>query len=203
MDERYVGAHRRRGKRGRGAAGKLPVFGILERGGKVKVEVVPDRWLERLLGREMPRDVMISFHRVPRANYNFLDRMIYLGEDAAGRTLVHEFGHAIDDLFPEIHQASLRWIMDRAAGERPTPFNELWRQKVAEGRLPNDPHPAVKDKLPDGMEYVGKLYGLSEKYHATEVTSMGLEHFYDDPLRLWKSFPELFEHIATIIQMLR
>lgn len=32
----------RRGKLGRGVAGKIPVFGILERGGKVRVEVLPD-----------------------------------------------------------------------------------------------------------------------------------------------------------------
>jgi transposase len=41
MDESYFGG-RRKGKRGRGAAGKIPVFGILERGGKVRVEVVQD-----------------------------------------------------------------------------------------------------------------------------------------------------------------
>ena len=38
MDESYFGG-RRKGKRGRGAAGKVSVFGILERCGKVKVEV--------------------------------------------------------------------------------------------------------------------------------------------------------------------
>ena len=36
----YFGAKRIRGKRGRGAAGKTPVFGILKRDGKVYVEVV-------------------------------------------------------------------------------------------------------------------------------------------------------------------
>ena len=41
MDESYFG-ERRKGNRGRGAAGKTPVFGILERGGKVRVEVVRD-----------------------------------------------------------------------------------------------------------------------------------------------------------------
>ena len=41
VDESYFGG-RRKGKRGRGAAGKVPVFGILERGGKVRVEVVDD-----------------------------------------------------------------------------------------------------------------------------------------------------------------
>ncbi len=48
MDESCFGG-RRRGKRGRGAAGKVPVFGILERGGKVKVEVITDVQGETLL----------------------------------------------------------------------------------------------------------------------------------------------------------
>jgi len=39
MDESYFGG-RRKGNRGRGDAGKIPAFGILERGGKVRVEVV-------------------------------------------------------------------------------------------------------------------------------------------------------------------
>lgn len=41
LDETYIGG-RRKGKRGRGAKGKTPVFGMLERNGKVVVEVVPD-----------------------------------------------------------------------------------------------------------------------------------------------------------------
>jgi transposase len=40
LDESYFGARRVRGKRGRGAAGKTPVFGLLKRDGKVLVEVV-------------------------------------------------------------------------------------------------------------------------------------------------------------------
>lgn len=46
-DESYFGG-RRRGRRGRGALGKTPVFGILERGGKVQVEVVPSVRAEEL-----------------------------------------------------------------------------------------------------------------------------------------------------------
>ncbi len=49
LDESYFGG-RRKGKRGRGAAGKVPVFGILEREGQVLVEVVPDVKAETLLG---------------------------------------------------------------------------------------------------------------------------------------------------------
>ena len=40
LDESYFGAKRIRGKRGLGAAGKTPVFGLLKRKGNVHVEVV-------------------------------------------------------------------------------------------------------------------------------------------------------------------
>jgi transposase len=40
LDESYFGAKRVCGKRGRGAAGKTPVFGLLKRDGKVFVQIV-------------------------------------------------------------------------------------------------------------------------------------------------------------------
>lgn len=49
LDESYFGG-RRKGKRGRGAAGKVPVFGILERDGLVHVQVVPNVKAETLVG---------------------------------------------------------------------------------------------------------------------------------------------------------
>jgi transposase len=48
LDESYFGG-RRKGKRGRGAAAKVPVFGILERDGVVKVEAVKDVTAKTLL----------------------------------------------------------------------------------------------------------------------------------------------------------
>jgi transposase len=41
VDESYFGGARK-GKRGRGAAGKVPVFGLLKRNGKVYAQVIPD-----------------------------------------------------------------------------------------------------------------------------------------------------------------
>jgi len=49
IDESYFGAHRVRGKRGRGAAGKVPVFGILKRDGNVHVTIVKDCSKEALM----------------------------------------------------------------------------------------------------------------------------------------------------------
>ena len=42
IDESYFGAHRVRGKRGRGAKDKTIVFGLLKRGGNVYTQIVPD-----------------------------------------------------------------------------------------------------------------------------------------------------------------
>ena len=41
VDESYFGG-KRKGKRGRGAGGKVPVFGLLKRGGKVYTKVIAD-----------------------------------------------------------------------------------------------------------------------------------------------------------------
>jgi transposase-like protein len=49
LDESYFGAKRVRGKKGRGAAGKTPVFGLLKRDGKVYVEIVQNCTKEQLM----------------------------------------------------------------------------------------------------------------------------------------------------------
>ena len=48
VDESYFGGVRK-GKRGRGSAGKVPVFGLLKRGGKVYTKVIPNAKSETLL----------------------------------------------------------------------------------------------------------------------------------------------------------
>ena len=48
VDESYFGG-RRKGKRGRGAAGKMPVFGLLKRGGKVYACVIKDAKADTLM----------------------------------------------------------------------------------------------------------------------------------------------------------
>lgn len=49
IDESYFGARRIRGKRGRGAKGKVPVFGILKRNGKVYTKIVKNCGRETLM----------------------------------------------------------------------------------------------------------------------------------------------------------
>lgn len=48
VDESYFGGHRK-GNRGRGSAGKVPVFGLLKRGGKVFTKIIPDTSTDTLV----------------------------------------------------------------------------------------------------------------------------------------------------------
>ncbi len=73
VDESYFGGHRK-GKRGRGAAGKMPVFGLLKRGGKVYARVIPDvksRTLKPILERKIVPDSIVYSDTLN--SYNVLD----------------------------------------------------------------------------------------------------------------------------------
>lgn len=61
IDETYVGGAKK-GKRGRGAAGKTPLFGLVERSGKARVFVTPNvrrKTLERIIERIVDKSAMI------------------------------------------------------------------------------------------------------------------------------------------------
>jgi transposase len=73
VDESYFGGVRK-GKRGRGAAGKVPVFGLLKRAGKVHTAMLPDTRSRTLVGliRERVRpDSIVYTDSYPA--YNILD----------------------------------------------------------------------------------------------------------------------------------
>jgi transposase len=73
VDESYFGG-RRKGKRGRGAAGKVPVFGILKRGGKVYTKVIPNvrsTTLMRIMEQKIVPDSIVYTDSLQ--SYNVLD----------------------------------------------------------------------------------------------------------------------------------
>ncbi|MBA4853465.1 IS1595 family transposase [Emticicia sp. BO119] len=73
LDESYFGGARK-GKRGRGAAGKVPVFGLLKRGGKVYAVVVPDtkgKTLKAIITNKIKPDSVV--YTDSYRSYNVLD----------------------------------------------------------------------------------------------------------------------------------
>ena len=96
VDESYFGPRRVKGKRGRGAASKVPVFGLYERGGKVYTEIVPNcsrPVLQRIIRGHVPLDTVI--HSDGWRGYNGLIEIGYghfrvnHGEDEFARGPVH------------------------------------------------------------------------------------------------------------------
>jgi transposase len=72
-DESYFGG-KRKGKRGRGAAGKVPVFGLLKRSGKVYAVVIPNVKAETLIpiiNEKIVPDSIVYTDTLP--SYNALD----------------------------------------------------------------------------------------------------------------------------------
>jgi len=65
MDETYFGG-KRKGKRGRGAFNKVPVFGILERNGRVFVNVLPDVSADSILS--------VAVKKVKRGSIVYTDK---------------------------------------------------------------------------------------------------------------------------------
>lgn len=74
VDESYFGG-RRKGKRGRAAAGKKIVFGILERGGRVRTVVVTDVTAQTLMTEiEQNTEKGCVYHTDTFRSYNSLNR---------------------------------------------------------------------------------------------------------------------------------
>lgn len=72
-DESYFGG-KRKGQRGRGAAGKVPVFGLLKRGGKVFAEIISDvksKTLIPIIKEKITPDSIVYTDSLP--SYNALD----------------------------------------------------------------------------------------------------------------------------------
>jgi transposase len=72
IDESYFGGHRK-GKRGRGAGGKVAVFGILKRGGRVYTMIPQDLRRETLM--PVIRDKVVPDSVVYTDSYNVYDSL--------------------------------------------------------------------------------------------------------------------------------
>ncbi len=78
-DETYIGG-KRPGKRGRGAAGKTPTFGMVQREGSVMVKVVPNvraRTLLPIIWKNVPAHEGHTIYTDELASYGLLPKMGY------------------------------------------------------------------------------------------------------------------------------
>lgn len=112
---------------------------------------------------------------------------IKLSTDASAGEVVHELGHWLEDVHPDIHRKAVAFLRERTRGEPLRKLSELTGNPAYE---PSER--ARKDRFLH--PYMGKDYGDQ----GTEIVSMGLEMMYTDPRRLAKEDPEYFDFIYNL-----
>lgn len=117
-------------------------------------------------------------------------------------TAIHELGHALEDRDPFIASEVRSFYTRRVKNGPVRSLNDLLRETAdspVSYRVYDDNEVGIRDKFID--EYMGKLYGSVDKPAATEILSMGLQMFYENPTRLMRQDPEYFDFIYAVVRM--
>lgn len=149
VDESYFGG-RRKGKRGRGATGKVPVFGLLKRGGKVYTKIIPDAssaTLMPIMSRKIVPDSIV--YTDSWKGYNVLDISAFKHFRINHSQLFADKGNHINGIENFWNQAKRH--MRKFNGVPKANFGLFLKE--CEWRF-NTPHP--KDQLDQLKQWVAK-----------------------------------------------
>lgn len=112
--------------------------------------------------------------------------------------IFHEMGHFMEAKDPKVLQAAIEWREQKTGDSPLTRLNVLEPKNIYR----NDEYafPAKSDS-PFIVPYVGKSYSFDGRQTATEVVSIGIEHFADPVLmrRLRKKDPSHFDFMVGLI----
>jgi len=113
---------------------------------------------------------------------------VYMGRPAIdyhdAKAVVHELGHWLEEVNPKVRKATMAFYKKRTIGER---LSQLTNGYGVEELT-------RKDKFI--FPYMGKDYGG----RATEITSMGLGEFYQNPYTLASKDPEYFDFLYNLVR---
>ncbi len=106
----------------------------------------------------------------------------------------HELGHHVEFTAPGAVDLANEFLDHRAAGETPRPLADM-------GLTQDETATGVKDHFdrvfgPKAAYYVGRRY---DNTRGTELTAMGVEALYDDPVAFAKRDPEYFAFVIGIL----
>ena len=141
----------------------------------------------------LPKPNKLEFrHTGPRPQYWAQGDYVNLGDNFGKRWLLHEVAHRAEYSNPEVSLASKDWVRARAnaAGNSGTEGRSL--KDIAGSDFYDREEKALENHFVS--PYVGKLSPDS----ATEVLSVGLEHF-DDPGRMLKLYRRDPEHFFLVL----
>lgn len=154
---------------------------------------------KKLVGVELEgKTVNIASIGRRRSNYD-LEGTVKLSSDAPATTVVHELGHWLEHMSPEVHRKTIDFLRRRTAGESTVSL----RQATGQGYHRSER--AWRDRFMD--PYVGKEYrrpftrgDIYQDLYATEVVSMGLQWYVEKPAEFATQDPDFFDFIFDLVR---
>lgn len=124
-----------------------------------------------------------------RSAYMDVGSSIVVSRDVSTSTVVHELGHHIESTNPGAHRMATGFLRTRTHKDQ---AYSMFSTGEAEYGREDD----FRKTFLDRAAYVGKHYD----HQSTEITSMGIEQLYRDPVGFAKSDPEYFNLTIAILR---
>lgn len=114
-----------------------------------------------------------------------------LSANSHASTVVHELGHSLEFADPVIHNQAVKFLNRRTRNETPRKLKDIHpRSDYDDGEI------ATVDKFMS--PYMGKRYSADS---STEIVSMGLQYFFEDPVSFAKKDPDYFDFIYALMRV--
>jgi len=114
-----------------------------------------------------------------------------LSANSHASTVVHELGHSLEFADPVIHNQAVRFLNRRTRNETPRRLKDMHPSGGYD-----DGEMTTADKFMS--PYCGKRYN-NDGY--TEIISMGLQYFFEDPVGFAKKDPDYFDFIYALMRV--
>jgi hypothetical protein len=136
----------------------------------------------------------VTFFKAGRGRSFHSDRTgIGLTTSARQATVIHEMGHWLESVAPQLEKKVHDFFERRTYGE-----NLQWMGDLTGNKNYDRWEMAYKD---DFLEpYMGKEYIRFGKRYSTEITSMGIQWFYQKPAYLAENDKEYFDFIYNLLR---
>jgi hypothetical protein len=164
----------------------------LTRGGKLSSSVVQTGregldLFNQMVSRTLTEGLSASFKETKKSRA-FYSGSVTINSKSSVRTVIHELGHWLEDKNPQLFASVNKFFERRTKGDK---------LRWLGGNYSKSEVAYFDDFI---IPYMGKDYVFKGERYATEITSMGLQFFYEDPVRLAKEDPDYFDFIYNLVR---
>lgn len=141
----------------------------------------------------LPNEMSVDFEASGRGRASFGWTQINVSTAMGRSAVAHELGHWLEHTRPDVFQKSSDFLDRRRGDERAQSLNKILN---ASGYRSNEI--AYKDQFDD--PYSGKEYSYRGRRIATEILSMGIQHFVERPTEFARSDPDYFRFVYNTVR---